>query len=245
MKKYTLNAQERTLVGRKVKQLRSAGSIPASVYGKKVESTSVTIVRDDFIKVYQAAGESGLVELTMDHQVRPVLIHNVQKDALSGYPLHVEFYQVDLKEKVKAHVPIEITGEAQAVKEKQGVLLTILDEVEVEALPTELPEKIVVDVAKLAAVNQELKVSELKVPAGVTILTDPGLTIVKIGALVTKEAEAEAAAEAAAAAAAAAESAAAGTGATPTGQEAPSSEAAPAAGKAGEASEKTPEEKKP
>ncbi len=243
MKKYTLNAQERTLVGRKVKQLRSAGSIPASVYGKKIESTSVTIVRDDFIKVYRATGESGLVELTMDHQVRPVLIHNVQKDALSGYPLHVEFYQVDLKEKVKAHVPIEITGEAQPVKEKQGVLLTILDEVEVEALPTELPEKIVVDVAKLTAVNQELKVSELKVPAGVTILTDPGLTIVKIGALVTKEAEAEAAAEAAAAAAAAAESAAAG-GATPTGQGAPSSEAAPAAGKAGEASEKTSEEKK-
>jgi large subunit ribosomal protein L25 len=251
MKKYTLNALERNLVGRKVKQLRATGTLPATVYGKKVKSMSVSVKATDFSKVYGSAGESGLVELKMEGNTaglpagRQVLIHNVQKDAVSGKPLHVEFYQVDLKEKVHAKVPVEFTGEAQAIKDKQGVLLTILDEIEVEALPTELPEKLTVDISGLAAVNAEIKVSDLKVPSAVTILTDSGLTIVKIGALITKEAEAEAAAAAATAAAAAAESAAAaGTAAAPAEAGAPAPETPAETGTKAPAAEKAPEEKK-
>lgn len=241
MKKYSLAAEPRSLIGRKVKQLRRSGILPSTIYGKKIKSISVGVKEDDFTKVYQAAGESGLVELAVGKDVRPVLIHNVQKDPVTGLPLHVEFYQVDLKEKVRAKVPVEITGESPAVKEKQGVLLTILDEIEVEALPTELPEQIVVDVSGLTAVDQEIKVSELAVPARVTFLTDAGLTVVKIGPLITKEAEAEAAAEAAAAATAAAEAAAATPAAEGEAAEAP---AGP--GEAGQtaASEKPLEEKK-
>ncbi len=204
MKKHSLKADIRSLVGRKVKNLRSSGNIPAAVYGKKVKSISVTVSSDAFAKVYAAAGETGLVELAVGSDVRPVLIHNVQRNPLNDTVIHVEFFQVDLKEKVKTRVPVEFTGESPVVSQKQGVLLTLLDEVEVEALPTDLPEKITLDISSLNEIDKELKVGDLPVPSGVVILTEPTVGVVKVGSLVTKEAQAEAqAAEQAAAAAAA------------------------------------------
>jgi large subunit ribosomal protein L25 len=233
MKKYSITGELRTVVGRKVKNLRKEGKLPATVYGKNAKSISITISADEFKQVFAKAGETGLIELSVDKVVHPVLIHSVQVDALTNIPLHIEFHQVDLKEKVHANVSIEHIGESPAVAQKLGVLLSVLDEIEVEALPTDLPEKITVDVSTLLEVNQEFKVSDLAVPAEVTILTDLSLTIIKVGPLVTKEAEAQAAAEEAAAAEAAAtaapvEGAPAAEGAAPV-------EGAPAA---------APEEKK-
>lgn len=207
MKKHTLEVSKRTNIGRKVKNLRKTGQLPATIYGKNIPSVSVTIPAKAFEVVYGQAGETGLVQLTLDGQVRPTLIHTVQKNPLNDQILHVEFHQVDLKEKVHAKVPVEFVGEAAAVTGKTGVLLTILDEIEVEALPTDLPEKLTLDVSALAEVDQELKVTDIQVPKGVEVLTDSTLSVVKVGSLVSREAEAEAAAEAAAAAAAAAEAA--------------------------------------
>lgn len=218
MKTYRLKAQPRELTGRKVKQLRLKGLLPATVYGRNVKSVSVQLGTDEFSTVYQQTGESSLIDLALDKDVRPVLIHNVQKHPVSGAPVHVEFFQVDLKEKVRTNVPLVIVGEPPAVTDKTGVLLSIMDAVEVEALPRELPEKIEVDVTGLGAVGQEITVGDLKAASGVTIMTDGNLTVVKIGALVSKEAEAEAAAEEAAKAAAAAQAPA--EGALPEGAEA-------------------------
>ena len=237
MKKYTLSAQKRDLVGRKVKSLRVKGEIPATVYGKDVKSVSVAVAQDAFTKIYSTAGETGLVELSVAGDIRPVLIHTVQKHPVTGVILHVEFYQVNLKQKVKTNVPIEFTGDAPAVAQKVGVLLTLIDEVEVEALPTDLPEKILVDVSALAGVDQEVKVGDIKVPAGVSILTTPDQSVVRVGSLISKEAEAQAAADAAAAAAAAAESAAAAAPAA--------GEAAVPSGEAPAEAAKTPEAAKP
>lgn len=219
MKKHKLQAQKRELFGRKVRKLRREGLLPATVYGKKIKSISLAVAKSAFEKVYAEVGETGLIELNLGEEVRPVLIHNVQIDPVDSNMLHIEFFQVDLKEKVHTKVPLVFVGESAAVAQKQGVLLTVLDEVEVEALPAELPEKIEVDVSGLSQVNQELKVSELSVPSGVTVLTDAGLTVVKVGSLVTREAEAEAAAEAAAAAAVAAETAAEAAPAAEAGAE--------------------------
>lgn len=235
MKKYSLTAEPRTLVGRKVKALRLQGKVPATMYGKSTKSASLTLDAAAFDKLYAQAGETGLVELTLGAAVHPVLIHTVQRNPVKRMPIHVEFHEVDLKEKVHAKVPVEFTGEAAAVTQKVGVLLTILDELEVEALPTDLPENISLDVAKLAAVGEELKVSDVVAPQGVTILTPQDQIVVKVDSLVSKEAEEQAAADAAAAAAAAAEAAPA-EGAAPEGEApkegegAPSGEAAPAAG---------------
>ncbi len=222
MKKHSLTASKRDVVGRKVKKLRSAGQLPATVYGKKVKSVSVAVPADAFLKTYGEAGETGLVELSVGGDVRPVLIHTVQKDPVTGSILHVEFHQVDLKEKVHANIPLVLVGESPAVVEKRGVLLTILDELDVEALPTDLVENIEISVGGLSEVNQEVKVKDLKVPAGLTVLSDGELTIVKVGSLISKEAEAEAAAEEAAKAAAAeAAPAAEGAAAPPAEGEAP------------------------
>lgn len=210
MKKYTLVGTKRDVLGRKVKKLRATGQIPASIFGKKVESSSVSIALDQFTKVYKDAGETGLVELTVGGSVRPVLIHHVQKDPVTSAILNIEFHQVDLKAKVHANVPLVTIGESPAVTQKKGVVLNILDEIEVEALPMDLPEKIEVDVSTLSEVNAEVKVSDLKIPTGVTVLSDGALTVVKIGSLVSREAEAEAAAEAAKAAETALASAAEG-----------------------------------
>lgn len=228
MKKHSLAAKKRTVLGRKVKVLRKQGELPATVYGKKIDSISVTINKDAFLSVYKEAGETGLIELAIDKDVRPVLVNTVQIDPVSSDALHVEFHQVDLKEKVHAKVPVDLTGESPAIAQKLGVLLTVIDEIEVEALPTDLPEKIIADVSTLAEVDQELKVSDLTVPSSVTVLTEGELTVVKVGPLVTKEAEAQATEEAAASAEAAA--------ATPEG--------AAAEGATAATTEKAPTEKK-
>jgi large subunit ribosomal protein L25 len=140
--------------------------------------------------------------------------------------LHIEFHKVDLKEKVEATVPLEFTGEAPAVTQKIGALLTMVDEIQVEALPMDLPEKITVDVSKLSNLNDELKISDLKVPAGVTVVTSPEQVIVRVTEMVSKQAEAEAAAEAAQSAAAKEAQAEAAPAAAPAAQ-APATETKP------------------
>jgi large subunit ribosomal protein L25 len=221
MMKHALKAVKRSVTGRKVKTLRKEGIVPGNIFGKKITSLGVQIPEKLFAGVFAKAGETGIVELDVDGKIHPVLIHNIQVDPVSGITLHVDFYQVDLKEKITAKIPLAISGEAPAVKDKIGVLLTILSDIEVEALPAELPEKIVVDVTVLTALDQSVKVEQLKVDKGVKILTDGTLDVVKIAPLVSKEAEKMAAQEAAAAAAAAAAAQPAATeapGATQTAQ---------------------------
>ncbi len=189
MQTFTLNATARSVIGHKVKHLRKQGLLPSTIYGKKIASESVTIPMADFIGIYEKAGETGLIELSFEGKVRPVLIHNVQKHPVSDEILHAELLQVNLKEKVHTHVPVEFIGVAPAVADKTGTLLALVDELEIEALPTDLPENISVDVSGLSQVNQEIKVKEITAPAGVTILTEPEVSLVRIGELVRKEAE--------------------------------------------------------
>lgn len=204
MEKIKLSATKRTTAGRKVKKLRKEGILPANIYGKKVASLAVQVDKKEFNSIFIKAGETGLVELTVGEKVHPVLIHNVQFNPVTEEPLHVDFLQVDLKEKVTTKVPVHLVGEAQAVKDKIGVLLTLLSEVEVEALPADLPEKIEVKIDGLSAINQTVKVSDLKVSDKVKILSSAELDVVKVAPLVSKEAEKMAKEEQEAAAAAAA-----------------------------------------
>ncbi len=203
MKKHLLSAEIRTQLGKTVKLLRKQGKLPATVYGKDMESMSILMATDAFLSVYKEAGEAGLIELTVEKNAYPVLIHGVQVHAVSGAPLHVEFHKVNLKEKIHAKVAVEHTGESAAIEQKLGVLLSINDAIEVTALPTDLPEKLSVDISVLTTVGQDITASDVVLPDGVTLVTDPTTIILKIGALVTKEAEAEVAADVAQAAEAA------------------------------------------
>jgi len=195
MKHPQLKSETRTVLGKKVKKLRREGWVPANVYGKGLESKAIQVKLTDFNAVYKEAGETGLIDLTVGADTKPVLIKNLQQAFPLHIPLHVDFYQVNLKEKVKTMVPIVLTGEAAAVTEKLGLLLQTLSEVEIEALPEELPENIEISVEKLAAVDEQLSVEDLKAPAGVTILTAGDQVIAKIGELVVEEPEPETPAE--------------------------------------------------
>jgi large subunit ribosomal protein L25 len=180
MKYPLLNAEARTVLGKKIKKLRREGLLPANVYGKGLSSQALQVMLSDFQAIYKEVGETGLVDLKVAGKSHPVLIKNLQMDYSSQLPLHADFYQVNLKEKVKTMVPIVLIGEAKAVSEKIGVLLQTLSEVEVEALPDKLPENIEVDVESLAEIDASVTVGDVKAGEGVAILTDPGITIVKI-----------------------------------------------------------------
>ena len=227
--KHTIQAAKRTVLGKKTKHLRKQGLMPANIYGKGIESTAIELPLQDFVNLYKTVGETGLVYVQVDGQARPTLIKDVQLDFLTHQPVHADFYQVNLKEKVKAMIPVELVGESKAEAEKVGMLLQTLNDIEVEALPDRLPEKFEIDVTQLAALDEQITVADLQAGEGVTILTPGEEVIAKITELVSKEAEEEAAAEAAAQAEAKAEGAVEG--------EAPAEGAAPAA-------EATPEEEK-
>ena len=140
MKRESLTAEKRTVAGKKVKKLRKEGILPANIYGKNFASEQVQLPLKDFVEVFDKVHETGLVDLLVGKETYPVLIHNVQIHPLDYTPIHADFYKVNLKEKVKTAIPVVSIGEAKAVTDKVGVLLQTLNEIEVEALPTDLPE---------------------------------------------------------------------------------------------------------
>ena len=184
MEKYTLTAQKREVIGRKVKTLRAQGLLPANIYGKKVKSQSISVGLKDFEDIFKKAGETSLVTLVLKNgksEERAVLISNVQKDPVSETPVHIDFRQVDLKEKVTAEVPVELKGESPAEKTSVGTVVQYIDEMEVEALPGDLPEKFVVDVSSLAEVDQAFFVKDLEIDkAKVTLKVAPEEIVVKV-----------------------------------------------------------------
>jgi len=191
MEQTPLTAQKRTVLGRKVKTLRREGIIPAHVFGHKVKTIHVQIKGSEFSKVFEKVGETGIIDLSIDKEKRPVLVRNIQLHPVSDIPLHIDFYQVNLSEKVKVNVPLEIIGEAPAVEKKIGLLLTPVTEVEIEALPADIPEKIEVNIEKFGSVGDEVKVKDLNYDKQkIEIHEDPELVVAQIGELVTKEMEA-------------------------------------------------------
>jgi len=184
MKHPVLNATPRTVLGKQVKKLRREGILPCNVYGKELSSVSIQVALKDFTDVFKEVGETGLVDLMVEGTKHPVLVKNMQMNFRTHDPLHVDFFQVNLKEKVKAMIPLEFIGEPKAVTENLGTLIQPASEVEVEALPEALPEKIEVNIESLAEIDQQITVSDLTIPEGVTVLTDPGQVVAKIAEIV-------------------------------------------------------------
>ena len=181
MDKKILKAEERKLTGRKVSTLRKLGLIPANVYGKKIASQSLQISSDEFKKVYKEVGETGLLTLEIGKEEKPVLVNSIQVNAKTDEILHVNFFQVDLKVKVTANVPVEVTGEPEAQKQGVGTVVQYLNEVEVEALPADLIEKFEVDTTELAEVDQAIYVKDLKYDKSkIEVKSDPEAIIVKV-----------------------------------------------------------------
>lgn len=184
MDKVKLTAKARTIAGRKVKNLRKQGILPGNVFGKKMDSIAIELPVDSFKNVFEKAGETGLIDLSIENGKetnKVVLISNLQNDPLTDEPIHVDFRAVDLTEKISANVPVEISGESPAEQQGIGTVVLYFDEIEVEALPADLPEKFVVDVSNMAEVEQTIFVKDLSYDSSkVTILTDVEAVLAKV-----------------------------------------------------------------
>ena len=189
MTKHTLKADARKILGRKVNSLRKLGLVPAVVYGKKTKTVNLQVDAKVFSKLHSRVGESALVYLQIEGEKdeRPVLVRQVTLHPVSDTILHVDFHRVDLLEKVTAAVPVQIVGEAPAEKEKLGILVQQLHEIEVEALPTDMPESFEVEASGLVEVNQAILVKDVKTSVKVKVLTDPEQIIAKIEHMAKEE----------------------------------------------------------
>lgn len=187
-----LTVTPRTETGKAVSKLREKGFIPAVLYGREVEPMALSINYLDFSRAYKAAGESTLIEITPEGK-KPVnvLVHDVAVHPLTGRFLHIDFYQVNMKEEIETDVPLEFIGESAAVKALSGVLVRSLEEVKVKCLPNNLPHALEVDLSKLATFDDAIKIADIKLPEGVQMLDDLE-TIVATVAAPRSEAEMEA-----------------------------------------------------
>lgn len=192
-----LSVKKRDIHGKKVKNLRAQGLVPAVIYGKHVKAESISCVKNDLLKVYKACWYSTPVELTgdVDHLV---LINSLQLDPVSDEIISADFLAVSRTEKVAAKIPVVTFGESQLEKLNEGKIMLIKDEVEVEAFPQDLPSKFEVDISVLETVNDVFFVKDLKVSDKVTILDDPELPILTVSVLEDEEPAAEEGGEAAA-----------------------------------------------
>ena len=176
-----LNVAPREVLGKKVKTLRRQGLTPANIYGQRVDSQAVQVPTDELKHVLKTAGRNEIVYLRLDgDEPRPTFVREIQKNPVTDIILHVDFNQISLKEKVKADVPIHLVGLSPAVDTFGGILMHGLDHVSVEALPTEVPSFLELDVSSLVEINQALHVSDLELPEDVTLLTDAEQVVAKV-----------------------------------------------------------------
>ncbi len=180
MQSITLKSKERKVRGKKNSALRAQGSVPGVVYGQGKTTAIIDVDNKELDKIYHEAGTSRLIELVVDDKPPVnVLFHDVQVNPLSQQITHFDLYTVKMDEKIKTEVPLQFTGEAPAVHSLNAILVKNLEEIEIETLPGNLPEKIEVNLDSLVEIGQSIAVGDLKMPEGVSLVTDAEEMIVK------------------------------------------------------------------
>ena len=178
-----LKSKKRTLLGKKVKSLRREGIIPAVVYGGKEGSVPIELDLKEFSKVFKTAGETTLIKLFVDDAKfsakggpasgwKNVLVHDISRDPVNEEINHVDFYEVKMDEKITTEVPLIFIGDAPAVTDLGGVLVKAMQELEVRALPSDLPRQIEIDISQLKTFDDNILVEDIKLPKNVEILED-------------------------------------------------------------------------
>ncbi len=197
----TLTATKRSKTD-KLSVIRNNGMIPAVVYGAQVENQPISVLSTAFTKIYKLVGETSTLVLEIsginekvnstqkDNKVTKVdvLIHDVQFDPVKGFPVHVDFLAIDMNKSVEVTIPLEFVGLAKAEKDGLGTLVKVLHEIDIEALPKDLPHTIEVDVTGIATLDDQIHVKDIKLPKGVTLITD-GEDVVALVAQAKEEKE--------------------------------------------------------
>ncbi len=198
MEKVVFNATKRTVTGKQVRSLRRQGQLPGILYGHNTDPIPLLLDAHDAGLVLPRLTSSSLVTVTVEGKEYPSLVREKQRDFIKNQYIHVDFQVVSLTEKIRAKVTIELTGLSPAVKDYNAVLVTSLDNLEVECYPQELPERILVDVSGLVKIGDAIHVRELAVSDKVEVLDDLDEVVVIAASAekeVVEEAEAFAGAE--------------------------------------------------
>lgn len=188
MEKVVLKATKRTVTGKQVQQLRRQGLLPGVVYGYKMEPTPITLEAHNAGLVLPKLTSSSIVTIDLEGRQVAALVREKQKNFIKNFFTHVDFQAVSLTETIRTYVSLHFFGTAPAIKEFQAAIVTSLNEIEVEALPGDLPERIEVDLSKLAALGDSVHVKDLPIPTGVEVLTD-GDEVVVVATATREEVE--------------------------------------------------------
>jgi len=194
-----LKSKKRTLLGKKVKSLRREGILPAVVYSGKEGGAPIELNLKEFSKVFKTAGESTLIKLFIDEEKvsakggpasgwKNVLVHDISRDPVTDNITHVDFYEVNMDEKITTKVPLVFTGDALAVSDLGGILVKAMQELEIRALPADLPHQVDIDISQLRTFDDNILVKDIKLPKGVEVLENEETSV---AAVVPPRSEAE------------------------------------------------------
>jgi large subunit ribosomal protein L25 len=170
-----LSAQKRN-----IKEKTGLEDIAAVVYGKGLKSQAIKLNRAEFVKIFTSSGESNLIELDLEGKKINVLIKEVQKNPIKDQFIHVDLYQVNMKDRIHTEIPLHFIGESRAIKELGGILIKEINEIKVECLPGDLVDHIDVDISVLETMNDVIKISNLNIPKNIEILLDPDTIVTMV-----------------------------------------------------------------
>ena len=189
VEKVIIKAIKREVIGKQVNALRRAGKLPAVMFGYQVESTPIMLDTHEVTKILGQLSSSSIITIDLDGKQYPTLVREKQRDFIKNRLLHVDFQVVSLTEKIRAQVRIELTGTAPAVTDYSAIIVNSMTELEVEGLPADLPERIMVDISNLVKIGDGIHVHDIVVSDKVVILEDPDETIVNATAPRVEEVE--------------------------------------------------------
>lgn len=189
MYQIELEASKREILGKKVRFLRRKGITPVNLFGHGIESRALQCDTEKLKQVLTEAGETVLINLKVGREktARPVVIRDVQVNSLKGVLLHVDFYQVKMGEEIKVEVPISLVGKAPALEVMRNTLLQEMDTLTVECLPSRIPASIELDISSLTKSEQVLRVKDIELEEGVTVINDPEQVVAKISSQQVQE----------------------------------------------------------
>jgi len=168
-----LQTEKREIFGKKLKPFRKQGKLPAVLYGPKEKSQPLFVSLKDFKKLWKEAGESTVIQLNLEKSRKEVLIQEVAVDPIKDEPVHVDFYAVQMDKPIQAAIALEFSGISPAVKNLGGVLVKVMHEIEVEALPKNLPHELVVEISKLEKFEDKILAKDIILPEGVKLIANP------------------------------------------------------------------------
>ncbi len=189
MEEVLLQASKRNVVGKQVKTLRREGILPAIVYGRGISTIPISLNARNANQILSAISSSSLVVLVIDEEKHTTLVREKQRDPVTGIVLHIDFHEVSMTEKLRTNVMLDFQGESLAVKELMGVLVIVLESLEIECLPQDLPDRIVADLSTLEEIGDSIYVRDIILPPNIELISDIDGLVVVISAPAVEEIE--------------------------------------------------------